>query len=309
MGDATTNGAGQDEAALLREMMYRLLNSEMLGTISATVIEIVPGGLPTTTTLPFIPQLPPPHTLIGSVVKAMQVPPLETPSISGDIVFDTSLTPEEIFDFYSAQFPGWHSHRKRLDQLQHPKAKMQAPTKLYRCIFTQLDNDIPFRGMVVILVEQQASGVNGVRLILSPMRPPQEIQAEGKNRAALKIWQVFKPLEGTEGVFTRAEVGPHHVADSKSFISQSSLSELVANYEEQCQEAGWQHVAGAIAERVAWGTWHFKVKLRTPWTLTYTLIQEPDDSTFFISMPAIARFPLTNSIEQCGGENYKPVGL
>src|SRR5579884_892060 len=132
MIDSSTNGTGHDEATLLRKLIHRLLSSEMLGTIPAPVREIVLGGLPTT--LPFVPQLPSRHTLIGSVVKEMQLPPMETPAISGDIVFDTPLTPDEIFDFYFAQFPNWHSHRKQLDQLQHPKGKTQATTKIYRYI-------------------------------------------------------------------------------------------------------------------------------------------------------------------------------
>ncbi|SRR5579875_757517 len=102
MDESSMNGAGRDEAALLREMMRRLLCSEMIGMIPATVLEIVPGGLPTTRTLPFIPQLPLQHMLIGSVVKELNFPELEKPSISGDIVFITPLKPDEIFDFYPA---------------------------------------------------------------------------------------------------------------------------------------------------------------------------------------------------------------
>jgi hypothetical protein len=293
--ESSANGAGRDETTLLRKMMDLQLLREPFGI--ATVLEFALERLPTITSLPYVPPLPALHTLIGSVVKAIKVPPQEIPLIVGDIYFETPLTPDEIFDFYATQFPDWYAQRQQAAHWQNPQEQMLPLNNTKLFVFSQLNLVAPIVATIAITVVQQASGVADVSMRITPMISQDEIQAEVKSSAASQIWPVFKVLEGAQMVFAQASPGSSRVQDTIGFITKSNLSQLAAAYEERCREAGWQRVANNIAEGVAWGTWDFTVRLVTPWTVTYTLTQDPTDPTYY-TLNALARnraMPLSTS--------------
>jgi hypothetical protein len=234
--------------AMLQDLVLRL--AIFPGDPRVENPQLLIGQLPQA--LPFELPLPERSRVLGTLVRSME---------HVDIVLDSSLSPEEVLNFYKErmQAAGWQlldfPARLRQGGFAH-EAMLRASSQIIFC-------QGPRGPALTLYAFVGKKGLTDVRLNLNLSKQSPCMQLAQLNRQPLGIGMhtlipILMPPTGTRQMPQGGGGGFDAAYSAATLETDSDLLTLSSHYIAQLEKAGWTRSDEGHDERLAWNTWTFQ---------------------------------------------------
>ncbi len=263
---------GGDETAL-REFIERWLSPVYPGMPAANTtvwLASLPDSIPADMPLP-----------AGARIVASVRTPYDT-----QIMLDTEMSPMDVLEFYAVTLPpqGWQAS----PGLHEPSGFVSAPITLQSYC---LNGD---QAHVMINALEGASGMTDLRLQLNGPADSYICagQAEMGMMDSADLIPALRAPAGVQQISSGSGSGGDQADTSAELRTEAfRAADLVAHYNAQLQQTGWQMLGTAGAEGIAWSTWSFQDGDEKSWSGTLVVTESPLQPDRRFASLRISRIP------------------